>query len=502
MKFWRKHITLEQLWALTALVGIFAFLNTHPIRPQDFWWHLAVGRDILTTGQIPAIDTVSYTAAGAPYPSYQAFWLMEVAMYGVYRLGGPALTVLLHSLTISTAYALLLWLGWRSTGSWRAAALAALFAAALGLNDWNVRPQAIAFAIAALFLLALREYHHSHKAAWLWVFPPGMALWANSHGTFPLGLLLPGLWLAEEGWLALRAGMTAGEWTLLRALRGPALTLLLAVAACALSPRGLGTFAYVSGMSQNPIIQNLVPEWAPPSFATLGGTLFLSGLLLSAAVLARSPKRPTLSQLLTFLIFGALGLKTIRISIWFGIVMAPVMAEHIAHIGGAALRRASQNPKSKIQNLLNALLAGLLLLGAGSSLPWFKALWPLPPEKAGLISAETPVDATEFLLAAQLPGPVFHAMSFGSYLFWAAQPAYPVFVDSRIELYPPEVWLDYIEISAGRCGWEERLAKYGARTLMLSPHEQPGLLAAAKQSTNWRMVYADAAATVLTLTAP
>lgn len=513
-----NSITIEHLWALTVLVGIFVFVNTHPIRPHDFWWHMAVGREILETGQIPQGDTFSQTMRGAPYPSYQAFWLMEAAMYGVYRLGGAALTVLLHGVVITAAYALLLWLGRRVSGSWRAAAAGTLFAAALGLNDWNVRPQAITFAIAALFLLAIHEYRQTQRRAWLVVFPLGMVLWVNSHGTFPLGLALMAFWVADEGWKALQSGDIT--WTSLRqAFQTPLLTLALSLVACALSPRGLGTFAYVSGMTSDPIIQNLVPEWAPPTFDTLGGQLFFGGLLLSAAILALSPKRPTPSQLLTFLAFGGLGMRTSRGSIWFGLVMAPVLAEHVARLGEEMRKRKGekaekrksekagrregekadlQNQKSKIENVLNLALVGLLLWGAVLSLPWFKALWPLAPEKRGLISAETPIAATEFLLQERLPGPLFHAMSFGSYLIWAAQPEYPVFVDGRIELYPADLWLDYLHISAAAPGWEATLEKYGIQTLMLSPQEQAGLVAAVQDASAWREMYRDNSAMIFT----
>lgn len=506
-----NSIKIEHLWALTVLVGVFVFVNTHPIRPHDFWWHMAVGREILATGRIPQVDTLSFTMAGAPYPSYQAFWLMEVAMYLVYRLGGPAFTVFIHGLIIAAAYALLLWLGRRISGSWRTAAGGTLFAAALGFNDWNVRPQAVTFAIAALFLLAIHEYRRTHRRGWLAVFPLGMTLWVNSHGTFPLGLLLIGLWGVDEGWKALQnAGL---QWsTLWHAFKTPGLVLVLSLAACALSPRGLGTFAYVSGMSGNAIIQNLVTEWAPPTLATLGGQLFFGGLLLCAAVLALSPKRPSPAELLTFLFFGALGIKTSRGILWFGLTLAPVLARHLNAIGEWVRERGSEwesgrggegertpqdmgvaipAPQSGMANILNAVLVGLLLLGAVFSLPWFKGLWPLAPEKAGLIAAETPVAATEVLLRERPEGPLFHAMSFGSYLIWAA-PEYPTFVDGRIELFTEEVWMDYIRISAAAPGWEAGLEKYGIQTLMLSSSEQAGLAAAVRESREWREIYNDA----------
>jgi hypothetical protein len=63
-------------------------------------------------------------------------------------------------------------------------------------------------------------------------------------------------------------------------------------------------------------------------------------------------------------------------------------------------------------------------------------------------------------------------MSFGSYMIWAAQPTYKVFVDSRIELYTPEIWQDYLSISNALGDWEQTLGEYEVNSLMLSPSEQ------------------------------
>ena len=486
-------VRIEHLWALTVMVGIFVFLSTHPIRPHDFWWHMAVGREILTTGHIPTVDTFSFTAAGTPYPSYQMFWLPEVALYVTYTLGGPALVIFVHTLTVTTAYGLALWTAYHATHRWRAAAFATLLAAAVGLNDWNVRPQAFTFPIAALLLLAINRYRTTGHKGWLTALPLGMALWSNCHGSFPIGLILIGLWVLEE---ALSAWQTAVRPFTLNwhRLTFPLGTLAASSMACLINPQGLGIVTYVRTLSGDPAVQRLVPEWAPPTFDTLAGSLFLGGLLLTAALLALSPRRATPVQVLTYLMFGALGLKTSRGSIWFGLIMTPILAEHLS----AFLKPAPRLPPGHVQARLNASLSALLLLAACATLPWFKERLPLPPLKAGLISAETPVEATEFLLREHLPGPLFHAQSFGSYLIWAAQPDYPVFVDSRIELYPLEVWQDYLAISSASCDWEERLAKYGIQTLMLSPVEQSGLVAAVQKAPQWQIKYADDRAVIVT----
>ena len=245
-------------------------------------------------------------------------------------------------------------------------------------------------------------------------------------------------------------------------------------------------------MSVHPVIQGMVPEWAPPTFSTLTGALFLTGLLLTAALLAISPRRPAPLELFLFLAFAALGLRTVRGAIWFGLVMAPVWAGHLSVI----FSRQQSRIGAERPTFPATFLAILLVASALVTLPWFKERLPFPPPKAGLISAETPVAATEFLLRERPPSPLFHAMPFGSYLVWAAQPDYPVFVDSRIELYPIGVWLDYLHISAAGCEWKERLARYGVRTLMLSSQEQPALVAAVRASPRWQQIYEDAVAVI------
>lgn len=470
-------------------MGVLVFLNLQPIRPHDFWWHMAIGREIVDTGQIPVVDAYSLTQRGMPYPSYSMFWLMEVTFYLVYSLGGPALIVFFHSLTISSAYATLLWLSMKVSGSWRWAASGMLFAAMLGFNDWNVRPQAATFLLGAIFLQAIYALRGGRGRRWLLVFPAGMLVWVNSHGSFIIGLVVIGLWLADEVWLGWRERKGKARWN---GLVVPLMALLGAVLACLLNPRGVGIISYLNQMLASSPVQYLASEWAAPTFDTLPGALFLTGLLFSAAVVAISPKRPSFYQLMTFLLFAALSLKTSRGIVWFGIAMAPILAEHFWAISALSANRnwkASISPA--VSHRLNRLFVSLILFIGVITLPWFKQYLPLPELKRGLISSETPVQATEFLMEGFYPGPLFHHMPYGSYLIWAAQPDYPVFVDSRIELYPYEQWLDYILVSDAGDGWDGVLEHYGIRTLMLSQREQPNIVNAVRSSGFWKQVYSD-----------
>ena len=498
MKRFVDQLSIEHLWPLTVMIGIFAFANTQPVMPHDYWWHMAIGRDILASGSIPTVDVYSYTRVGEVYASYQQFWLMEVLLYLLYQAGGVILTLLVQSALVVVTYGLLLWLSWQQTRNWRAAALGLLFAAAMGFGNWNIRPQTVTFLLAALFLTAIDRLRHSgSQRRWMWlgIFPLLMIFWVNSHGSFPIGFALLGVWWLEDAVTAfqsrnVRLGQSWLGW-LSGALWMPTLAILLAGLGCLFNPRGLGFVSYLSGMAANPIVQNYITEWMPPSFDTIDGAVFLSGLLLFSTLLAVSPRRPRLGQILLFLIFGFLALHYIRGVVWFGLVLAPVAADHLAAVLERAGVAATPPPPSAASRRLNWLVAGMLLVLGVFSLPWFKQFLPLTPEKRGLLAGGTPVQATQILLEQQLPPNLFHGMAYGSYLVWAAQPDYKVFVDSRIELYPPEIWGDYVRIGSGEGDWQTLLEKYQVNSLMLEPKNQAGLIEAVRAAGDWREVYAD-----------
>lgn len=490
----RSRLRLEHLWPLTVIAGVFIFASTHPIRPHDFWWHLKAGQEIVVAGVMPLGDTFSHTMAGVPYGNYASYWLMEAILFLVYAAGGPALIVFFQALLVTATYGLLLWLCQQQARNWRLAAAATFFAVLLGYGNWNVRPQTLAFPAGVAILAAIYAYRSRPRRAFLVIPPVALLLWVNSHGSFVIGLVLLGLWLADEMLAVARRRASQGG-AQLAPLVPPALTLLASGLACLANPRGAAVISYVTGLSSNAVIRSLVTEWAPPSFAQLDGLLFFAAFLLVATLLAASPRRPGAFQLLTFLAFGALALNSMRGVIWFGIVMAPIVAEHLAALFP---QPATPRPGRSEPALVNYLFVALLAAGVVFSLPWFKHLLPMPALKAGLLSSETPVAATEVLLRERPPGPIFNELGFGSYLIWAAQPDYPVFVDTRLELYPLAIWQDYLAISAAAAGWEERLARYQVATLLLSPEQQQALVAAARRSPAWTLLYEDPAAALFT----
>jgi hypothetical protein len=241
-----------------------------------------------------------------------------------------------------------------------------------------------------------------------------------------------------------------------------------------------------------------VGEWAAPTFDSTWGAVFLISLLFSASVLAISPKRPDFFQLATFLAFGILGLKTTRGVIWFGLVMAPILCDHFSYLSIKIGSRTKLSPQSNRSAIAKLLIIFFLAAAAVYSLPWFRSIVPMYRRDASLISSTTPIKATQFLLEEELPGKLFNDMGFGSYLIWEAYPDYKVYADPRIDLYPPEIWQDYITLINAIPGWEKIMIRDDIKTVMLNPEEESALVAALEQSPGWNLVFADSTAVIFT----
>jgi hypothetical protein len=155
----------------------------------DFYWHLAYGRWIVGHQEIPSADFFSWTFAGQPYQLTQ--WLGEAAMglaYGQWGLDGTKLlSVLLAGITIGFAWA----------GAKRFVHSSAALCLALMCNLVQIvapmRPQLFSFALLSVSAYLVVSYAETRRLRFLGVFPFAMALWANLHGGFVVGLAIIGL---------------------------------------------------------------------------------------------------------------------------------------------------------------------------------------------------------------------------------------------------------------------------------------------------------------------
>src|SRR5450759_5309660 len=127
---------------------------------------------------------------------------------------------------------------------------------------------------SVLFLTGIYACRRKKQLSWLVVFPLGMLVWANSHGSFLIGLALLGIWTLDEIKNGLKISKKEKIAQAIKPLIYPTVALGVSILAITANPSGLGILNYALGMMKNSVIQTLVPEWAPPSIYTFEGAIF------------------------------------------------------------------------------------------------------------------------------------------------------------------------------------------------------------------------------------
>ncbi len=494
----RGRSTLDDLWLLLPAMLFFMALSISVIRPNDFWWHLRTGQIIVETRTIPMTDLFSFTRAGQPWTNEG--WLMQVLLYLLYYCGGLPLIIFCHALTITAGYVLLHGACLCSSGGrTRAAALATLAAGALGMASWGVRPQSISFLLFAILLVVLQRHAlepptgsgpgggspagGSHA---LWLLPLLFALWVNLHGAFVFGIGLLGIYVLVHVGHDLAAGRA-----LRRETRDAMIVGLASLAALSLHPSGpLAILRYVGGFFQSEVTHQANLEFLPLSIREGDGLLFFAFVVVF--ILLAFQRRASLpaSALPAMLVFGIASLYARRVLPWFAMIAAPAFAQVLAINAGPRT-----SPPARASRL-NGVLLGLLALLTVATLPWLRPYLPLPADRQGYIApSETPVEATGFLCSMGSNVRVYNDLAFGSYLIWAC-PSVPVFIDTRIELYPQEMWRDYFWVANAITGWEDVLQRYGVNTVIAHKRGMETLVAGLRASARWEAMYEDSTAAI------
>jgi len=245
----------------------------------DFWHRAASGRLMWQTRGLVERDTFTFTIAGKPIVNQN--WLAELGLFGRFELGGFPLVQFAAAVCYATAIALVTWLVWRRCGSPRVAAALAIVALVLCGSNLGVRTQALA---AVLFAVELAALWCCPSPQWIIVIIGVTELvWANVHGTFPLGVILPGIFLVGMAWPAWRLGGLRAAWAD-PFVRCMFVATLVAAAAMFCNPTPGKTIGYVLGVASKSAERG-IEEWLRTSPTTYAGAAFAVSALAVVVIL-------------------------------------------------------------------------------------------------------------------------------------------------------------------------------------------------------------------------
>ncbi len=460
-------------WAAagTAVVAAATAADGTRFADPDLFMNLMCARHVAETGAVPAVDVYSFARPALAWNMNE--WLGQLTLYGVFEVaGGPGL-VLARLALAGAAAALLLVAAHRARAPLWAALVALLVCWPAVAHFFLFRVRTVSFLLLALLIVLLIE--HRRGARWVaWVVPPLVALWANLHGAFVLGLGVLVL-AAVDDVLPWRAGRPPGRrrWAL-------GLATLLAAALALAHPCGIGVYHVVLGTVGGPSIDT-ISEWLPVWDHPLRST-WTYGLLvvLALPVAARIAWRRR--SVLWPGVLLAVAVQTVlhvRFGALLGVVLMVPLAQLLASLRPAQAGRAATA-------VLAALAAAFTLYTAATG----------PRDLQVRMQPEwSPVAAVDFMAREGIRGDVLAEYDWGAYVVWRLPDA-RVFIDSRSDtVYPPEVEREWSRFALREPGWEDVLQGSGATAVLLRTRR--GAEAPIARSPEWGLVYLDDHASLL-----
>ncbi len=483
------------LAGFVALIGaVFWCYSYQRLHHTDLWGHLAYGRLVCATHTLPATEPLMPLAEGMPF--VDTAWLSQVLGYRALAHWGPPGVQFLHAAAIAACFAVL------SNGFYRRTRSFVISAAGLALFEtlnWYqfqiVRPQ-MAGLVCFVLLLAMLSARRWRPVYW-GAIPLTVALWANLHGSFVVGLLLIGcacLGRALDVW---RRTRTLAAPFRDKAARRLFLLLELAAVAALLNPYGLRLYADVLTFSENPNLRSLI-EWDPLNFRTMQGELAAVTALALAIVYRLSPRRVSAAEILALVALGASALWSARMLIWWTPIAVACFVIH-AH---AAWRRfypiADQAHSTVRSGKWSVVTVGLAWIFFSYTPFGMHVLHGRTRGIKDSVSRDTPVAAVAWLREHPPAGLVFNIFEWGDYLLWAGPPDVKVFVTSQAHLVPRDVWRDYLSVINNSSGWTEVFDRYDVQTLLLDKAERGALIWSLKENKQWKRSFEDELAVVFT----
>lgn len=437
------------LWLLTLAWS--AGIAGAPLTDNSFLTHLATGRLILDRGSVPSTDPYTFTAAGTDWTVQS--WLASVVYAAAERAGG-ALGLRIVVLILFGAAAALLWRLTRPCTSLvpRIAIVFGSLYIVTGL--WGERPFMVGVIGLGLVWLALDRQLPP------WALVPIYWVWANSHGSFPLGL---GLTLLYFIGLRLDRSPT-GHTTRVTGWS------IVGVAVAVIGPLGPRVLLFpLTALSRADLLSEIV-EWKPATFQSLDQRLFL--LLVAATVLSLM-RRPSWTLALPTVVFVVAAIVAQRNLVMAVMVLVPVLAATVGPIGDL---RIDSRPE-----LIRAHMGvGVLALIGAFSYALMAPFGSLDSYPARPVSWLETTASDDRYAAQDFVGNLLAALD--------GEDA-AVFVDDRVDMLPEDVVLDGLVLLRGQPRWEAVLDDRDLDLVVWERSKPLGALLAS--DPDWRVILSD-----------
>ncbi len=470
-----------------ALV-LFAIVIADAMRSADtdLWGHIHFGNIVLTQHRLFFHAPSSYACPPGPSDWILVDWLGQALMALVYDAGGVVGMKLAKFGCVAAVMGLLSF-GLAETGATLAVQAAVLVVAALSFVLHMQLRTFLADDICLAALMAMLARESYGRRAPLWLVVPMLALWANLHGGFFVGLVAMGLYTAVRGVQDLAQG---------KGMRGTVrLTALTSAAALAtlLNPYGLNDWIVIAGVLRNPFTLRHISEFRPllivladfyrehrPLFTFIAALAIMTATL---ATFALAPRADDLALFAIAVLMTVSALYAVRNTALAVIACCIPLCRH-ADLLIDRLRPPRHAGAARPIGIWRALHAALAVLAVALAM------------RTGLLSKTLtaveakPVGALAFMRDHDLGGNVLCEFGWADYLLFHDAARTKIFIESIFEAYyPHQLQADFGAIYYAEPGAARVLDAYPNDFVLMPTGSAAYSLMMAQ--TGWRLIYRD-----------
>ena len=415
--------------ALAAALVVVVLLTFVPEGSNDYWLQVKVGEMIWNKGELPRSVLFTFTEA-RDFPFHAHEWLPSVAFHLLdVSVGHEHLIWVKGALGIAV-FGLCYRLAHRLTSSFPFSLFLALVTLATVNYRHFLRPEIFACLFVLVLFNLLAEYQLTRRRQFLFWAVPLSLIWANTHGSFPIALVIMACIGAGAGIDAALAEHGPSYRARARAAAFAARPYAMCCAAMALAmmvnPYGYRLFVFAWEFAQFEVTRVSIVEWQStfsPAFVQMRGFWAYVGLLaLCVTVLIVRRRNVRAADILLLLAFGYLATDRQRYVVWFALVSLYVLARVTGPLTLAPLAAR----KSLV------LVLALALAGTGMLLRFGNLQGQFPHSAPG---RRIPPELTAYVDNQGLRGNVFNSFDLGAELIYRFYPRLRPTIDSRIDAY-------------------------------------------------------------------
>ncbi len=470
--------------ALFFIVIFLAFLRVK-LWDYDFWWHIATGKYIVSTGSLPGKDPFSYTSAleenKNQFPERERFilkqyWLSQIIFYLIYEYTGPKGIIFLRAIILITTLLLVFWRLQKWQTSYPISFIFIFTLFSLLLNSTGERPVLFTIFFSSLIFFILEGFKNK-KDKRIFLLAPVMLLWANMHGGFILGAAIIMIFMLGEGVKIIlkKTAYTKHEIILFYSAT------IVALGFSFINPTGWYALVITFSSKYKPFIQG-IQEYASPYYLYKEQIspvnywyLFMAVSFLFVLIVRN--KKIDLTHILLLSGLLIMSFSAIRFIIYYALIASMVIGkESDLMLKDLLRRRFSDRVYKKILEVLTiaALISAVLYMGGIHKFDRLR--FDIARDYS------IPKGAVDFIEENRLSGNMFNDYGYGGYIAWRLYPWQKTFIDSRglnITSMTEYQWImeavDYSDFSgsveaslASIPLWERFLDHYNINFMLLS----------------------------------